>query len=79
MLRITYERVARRMTLAQLAELAGITSAHLCNVEQGYATPSSRVLVAMAQALGVTPPEALLRPVVIQEAQAGPTPRGAQL
>lgn len=79
LLRITYERVARRMTLAQLAELAGITSAHLCNIEQGYATPSGRVLAAMAKALGVTPPEVLLRPVVIQEAAVGTTPRGAEL
>lgn len=67
MLRITFERVARRLTIAQLAELANITSAHLSNVEQGFRQPSLAVLGDLASALSVDPPEALLRPVVIME------------
>lgn len=68
MLRLTYERVARRLTQTRLADLAGITPAHLCNVEQGLRQPSADVLAALARALDVSPPEVLLLPVTIQEA-----------
>jgi transcriptional regulator with XRE-family HTH domain len=55
------------MTLAQLGELAGVTSAHLCNVEQGFSTPSGKVLAALGRALSVDPPGLLLRPVVLAQ------------
>ena len=47
-------RLRRNLTLAQLSELSGISSAHLSRLENGQRTPTVRVLLQLARALGVS-------------------------
>lgn len=68
--RIRRERLERRWTLDQLAEVAGVSRRMLVTVEQGAANPSIGTLLRLSDALGiglpalVEQPQALaLRPV----------------
>ena len=54
-------RQARGLTQEQLAHDVGIDLTYLGGIERGRRNPSLRVIVRMAQALGVTPPELLTR------------------
>jgi transcriptional regulator with XRE-family HTH domain len=59
--RIKQERQARRWTLDQLAEAAGVSRRMVVNVEQGAANPSVGTLLRISDALGVGLP-ALVEP-----------------
>lgn len=47
-------RLRRNLTLAQLSELSGISVGHLSRLENGTRTPTVRLLLALARALGVS-------------------------
>jgi transcriptional regulator with XRE-family HTH domain len=47
-------RLRRNLTLAQLSELSGISVAHLSRLENGARTPTVRLLLQLARALGVS-------------------------
>jgi transcriptional regulator with XRE-family HTH domain len=47
-------RLRRNLTLAQLSELSGISVAHLSRLENGQRTPTVRLLLQLARALGVS-------------------------
>ncbi|RKR75231.1 helix-turn-helix domain-containing protein [Frondihabitans australicus] len=73
-------RAARRaagLTLAQLAERAGVSQPHLSQMENGKASPSIATLFRLADALGVTPQD-LLPPTdaseVVVVRRGSPTP-----
>ncbi|WP_422446541.1 helix-turn-helix domain-containing protein [Thermoanaerobacterium sp. DL9XJH110] len=53
--KISLLRREKKMTLAQLAEKAGISGAYLCHIETGRAMPSLSTLKSIAAALGVCP------------------------
>jgi transcriptional regulator with XRE-family HTH domain len=59
--RVKQERQARRWTLDQLAEAAGVSRRMVVNVEQGAANPSVGTLLKISDALGVGLP-ALVEP-----------------
>jgi len=59
--RVKQERQARRWTLDQLAEAAGVSRRMVVNVEQGAANPSVGTLLRISDALGVGLP-ALVEP-----------------
>lgn len=59
--RVSAERQARRLTLDQLAERAGVSRRMLVNVEQGATNPSIGTLLRISDALGVGLP-ALVEP-----------------
>ncbi len=47
-------RLRRNLTLAQLSELSGISVGHLSRLENGGRTPTLRLLLQLARALGVS-------------------------
>jgi transcriptional regulator with XRE-family HTH domain len=47
-------RLRRSLTLAQLSELSGISVGHLSRLENGGRTPTVRLLLQLARALGVS-------------------------
>jgi transcriptional regulator with XRE-family HTH domain len=47
-------RLRRNLTLAQVSELSGISVAHLSRLENGERTPTVRLLMQLARALGVS-------------------------
>src|SRR6202046_5178325 len=47
-------RLRRNLTLAQLSELSGISIGHLSRLENGIRTPTVRLLLQLARALGVS-------------------------
>jgi len=47
-------RLRRNLTLAQLSELSGISVGHLSRLENGSRTPTVRLLLQLARALGVS-------------------------
>jgi transcriptional regulator with XRE-family HTH domain len=47
-------RLRRNLTLAQLSELSGISVGHLSRLETGTRTPTVRLLLQLARALGVS-------------------------
>lgn len=53
--RIRALRRARKLTQIELAELVGITIAHLSNIEQGKTLFSLQVLLNLSEALQTTP------------------------
>lgn len=59
--RVRLERQAKRWTLDQLAEAAGVSRRMVVNVEQGAANPSVGTLLRLSDALGVGLP-ALVEP-----------------
>lgn len=59
--RVRQERQARRWTLDQLAQAAGVSRRMVVNVEQGVANPSVGTLLRISDALGVGLP-ALVEP-----------------
>jgi transcriptional regulator with XRE-family HTH domain len=60
-LRVKQERQARRWTLDQLADAAGVSRRMVVNVEQGAANPSVGILLRISDALGIGLP-ALVEP-----------------
>jgi transcriptional regulator with XRE-family HTH domain len=50
---IRSHRLRRNLTLGQLSELSGISVAHLSRLENGQRTPTVRLLLQLARALGV--------------------------
>ncbi|MDA8318532.1 MAG: XRE family transcriptional regulator [Actinomycetota bacterium] len=60
--RVRQERLARRWTLDQLADAAGVSRRMLVNVEQGAANPSVGTLLRLSGALGVGLPALVERP-----------------
>ena len=52
-------RGQRGMTREALAEASGVSASYLSEVERGYKRPSTDVLAALAQALGMAPSELL--------------------
>ena len=46
-------RLRRNLTLAQLSELSGVSIGHLSRLENGTRTPTVRLLLQLARALGV--------------------------
>ena len=47
-------RLRRKLTLAQLSELSGVSIGHLSRLENGSRTPTVRLLLQLARALGVS-------------------------
>jgi transcriptional regulator with XRE-family HTH domain len=47
-------RLRRNLTLAQLSELSGVSVGHLSRLENGTRTPTVRLLLQLARALGVS-------------------------
>ncbi len=47
-------RLRRNLTLAQLSEMSGVSVAHLSRLENGGRTPTVRLLLQLARALGVS-------------------------
>jgi transcriptional regulator with XRE-family HTH domain len=47
-------RTRRNLTLAQLSELSGVSVGHLSRLENGTRTPTVRLLLQLARALGVS-------------------------
>lgn len=74
--RVRHRRQARRWTLDELAEAAGLSRRMVVNVEQGTANPSVGTLLRIGDALGVglpalvQPPQP--RPVRVTRGGAGP-------
>lgn len=64
--RVRQQRQARRWTLDQLADVAGISRRSLVNVEQGNANPSVGTLLRLSDALGVG------LPALVASAEAAP-------
>jgi transcriptional regulator with XRE-family HTH domain len=60
--RVRQERQARRWTLDQLADVAGVSRRMVVNVEQGAANPSVGTLLRISDALGVGLPALVERP-----------------
>lgn len=60
--RVKSERQARRWTLDQLAEAAGVSRRMIINVEQGAANPSVAILLRISDALGVGLPNLVAPP-----------------
>ena len=56
-MRVKQERQARRWTLDQLSDAAGVSRRALVNVEQGSANPSIATLLRLSDALGIGLPE----------------------
>ena len=70
MLRLQFERIARGLTQAQLARLAGTHQSHVSLIEQGRLRPTKTELEGLACALGCAQPAALLRRIVAVDATA---------
>ena len=64
--RVKVERQARRWTLDQLADVAGVSRRTVVNVEQGDANPSVAILLRLSGALGIG------RPTLVEPPQARP-------
>ncbi|NQD88020.1 helix-turn-helix transcriptional regulator [Paenarthrobacter sp. CM16] len=60
--RVKQERLSRRMTLDQLAEVAGVSRRMLINVEQATMNPSVGTLLRISDALGVGLPDLVQSP-----------------
>ena len=76
--RVRQERQARRWTLDQLAEAAGVSRRMVVNVEQGAANPSVGTLLRISDALGVGLP-ALVEPPVPRPVRVTRRGEGAAL
>ena len=76
--RVKQERQARRWTLDQLAETAGVSRRMVVNVEQGAANPSVGTLLRLSNALGVGLP-ALVEPPASPDVRVVRAGEGAAL
>jgi len=78
--RLREVRQARGLSLAQVAETAGLTRGFLSQVELGDASPSVSSLVRLASALGIEVSELFERPVspVVRRRDVAPTMMGGQ-
>lgn len=54
-IRIRQKRIEKRMTQDSLADIVGITSPHLSNIETGKTKVSLPTLIAISNALSVSP------------------------
>ena len=61
-----YLRLSRRLTQRQLATLTDINQSHISLMELGRMTPTGAQLEGMALALGVSPAQVLMKPVVVE-------------
>jgi len=66
MFRFHYERLKRRWTQQQLGDLAGINQTYVSLMERGRMTPTHAELEGLSRALGVRPPDVLLKPVLVE-------------
>lgn len=73
--RVKQERTARRWTLDQLADKAGVSRRAVVNVEQGAANPSVGTLLRISDALGIGLPALVAppapKPVTVTRAGEG--------
>jgi len=76
--RVRVERQARRWTLDQLAEVAGVSRRMVVNVEQGAVNPSVGTLLRISDALGIGLP-ALVEPAPSASARVTRHGEGAVL
>jgi transcriptional regulator with XRE-family HTH domain len=65
--RLKWERLERRLSQEALGVLANMRQKAVSEVESGYRRASRRELNALAAALNIHPPEALLQNVVRAE------------
>lgn len=49
------------LTLAQAGQEAGVSEGYVSKIEKGSKSPSSDVIIQLAQAYGISPPEALMK------------------
>jgi transcriptional regulator with XRE-family HTH domain len=77
--RVRLERKARRWTLDQLAETAGVSRRMVVNVEQGTANPSVGTLLRLSEALGVGLPALVEPPAELGRAKVTRRGEGAVL
>lgn len=54
-LRIRQIRQKRKLTIAQLAEMVGVSTPHMSEVERGKKNLNNHLMVRIAQSLGVRP------------------------
>ena len=68
MIRLKYERLDRGITQKQFEFLSGVPQPVICLIETGRWSPTDAELTQLARVLGVHPPSALLREVVVEPA-----------
>jgi transcriptional regulator with XRE-family HTH domain len=59
------QRVSARLTLRQLAELAGVSNPYLSQIERGLRRPSAEVLQQLAKALRISAEQLYLRAGIV--------------
>ena len=68
------KRMERGLTLQQLSNLSGVPLNAICKIERGSRAPTEHELGALAWALDVAPPSALLREVALTVVDSADAP-----
>lgn len=63
--RLRFERIKRGWTQRQLGDLARVRQVDVSFIETGRLRPTEEQLRRLARALGISPPDVLLRPVKV--------------
>jgi transcriptional regulator with XRE-family HTH domain len=66
MSRAEFERRKRGLTQNQLATLTGVPQTYISLLERGRLVPTEQELVSLSEVLEVSPPSALLKPVLVE-------------
>jgi transcriptional regulator with XRE-family HTH domain len=66
MSRAEFERRKRGLTQHQLADLTGVPQTYISLLERGRLVPTEQELVSLSEVLEVSPPSALLKPVLVE-------------
>ncbi len=70
MLRLKFERLKRDLSQGEIAILVGITQPMVSLCEQGRLRLTPDQLDRIAQVLGISPPEVLMREVLVLDGEA---------
>lgn len=70
LLRITYERIRRRWSQAELSRRSGIRQQDISLIELGRLQPTDSQLLCLANALLISPPSVLLKPTILADEAA---------
>jgi len=63
--RLRFERARRGWTQAALARAAGLSQPLVCLIESGRYDPTPDELTTLADALGIQPPQVLLKEIIV--------------
>lgn len=69
-LRLQYERIKRHWTQAELGRRASIRQPDISYIERGRLNPTADELTRLANALGICPPDVLMRPTILPDEPA---------